>query len=185
LPSTPALRREEIKLQVAIITPLLHVNGYASLETKAAAERARLLIEQVQTLGEPPEDPLLLFAALYGLLVSSYVASNGDVMRELATQFLAFAKQEGTAAPILIAHRIMGIALMCAGEIERSEARLIWIRGWHFTITPSMVRWRHGLAWMLGYRSCATGHGLCGSSAILGRRSGGLLNVGRGNNKSL
>jgi class 3 adenylate cyclase len=40
---TPALRREEIKLQVALITPLLHVKGYAAPETKAAAERALVL----------------------------------------------------------------------------------------------------------------------------------------------
>ena len=45
LPGTPALRREQIKLQVALITPLMHVKGYAAPETKAAAERARLLIE--------------------------------------------------------------------------------------------------------------------------------------------
>ena len=44
LPATPALRREQIKLQVALITPLLHVKGFAAPETKAAAERARLLI---------------------------------------------------------------------------------------------------------------------------------------------
>ena len=36
LPSTPALRREQIKLQVALITPLIHVKGYAAPETKAA-----------------------------------------------------------------------------------------------------------------------------------------------------
>ena len=29
LPSTPGLRREQIRLQVALITPLLHVKGYA------------------------------------------------------------------------------------------------------------------------------------------------------------
>ena len=40
LPATPVLRREETKLQVALITPLLHVKGHAALETKAAAERA-------------------------------------------------------------------------------------------------------------------------------------------------
>jgi hypothetical protein len=51
LPSTPALRREEIKLQVALITPLIHVKGYAP-ETRAAAERARLLIEQAEALGD-------------------------------------------------------------------------------------------------------------------------------------
>ena len=36
LPGTPALRREQIKLQVALITPLIHVKGYAAAETKAA-----------------------------------------------------------------------------------------------------------------------------------------------------
>ena len=42
LPATPGLRREQIKLQVALITPLLHIKGYSAPETKAAAERARL-----------------------------------------------------------------------------------------------------------------------------------------------
>ena len=78
LPATPALRREEIKLQVALITPLIHVKGYAAPETKAAVERARLLIEQAEALGEPPEDPLLLFSVLYGFWVANYVAFNGD-----------------------------------------------------------------------------------------------------------
>jgi len=32
LPGTPARRREEIKLQVALITPFLHVRGYAALK---------------------------------------------------------------------------------------------------------------------------------------------------------
>ena len=40
LPPTPALRSEQIKLQVALITPIIHVKGYAALETKAAAESA-------------------------------------------------------------------------------------------------------------------------------------------------
>ncbi len=34
LPGTPALRREQIKLQVALITPLIHVKGYAAPETR-------------------------------------------------------------------------------------------------------------------------------------------------------
>ena len=72
LPGTPALRQEEIKLQVALITPLLHVSGYAAPETRAAVERARLLIEQAEALGEPPEDPLLLFSVLYGLWVANH-----------------------------------------------------------------------------------------------------------------
>jgi hypothetical protein len=83
LPATPALRSEQIRLQVDLITPVMHLKGYAAPETKAAAERARLLIEQAEALGEPPEDSLLLFSVLYSLCVANYVAFNGDVMREL------------------------------------------------------------------------------------------------------
>jgi predicted ATPase len=36
LPVTPTLRREEIKLQVALINSLIHVKGFAAPETKAA-----------------------------------------------------------------------------------------------------------------------------------------------------
>ena len=79
LPATPALRREQIKLQVALIYPLTHVRGYAAPETKAAVERAHLLIEQAEALGEPPEDPLLLFSVLYGFWVANYVAFNGNI----------------------------------------------------------------------------------------------------------
>ena len=83
LPATPALRREEIKLQVALITPLSMSKGYAAPETKAAVEQARLLIEQAEALGEPPEDPLLLFSVLYGFWTANYVAFNGDVCASL------------------------------------------------------------------------------------------------------
>jgi predicted ATPase len=41
LPATPGLRREQINLQVALMTPSMHIKGYSAPETKAAAERAR------------------------------------------------------------------------------------------------------------------------------------------------
>ena len=122
LPATPALRREQIKLQVALITPLIHVKGYAAPETKAAAERARLLIEQAEALGEPPEDPLLLFSVLYGFWVANYVAFNGDVMRELAAQFLALAEKQGATVPLMIGHRLMGTSLLSTGDIAQGRA---------------------------------------------------------------
>ncbi len=122
LPATPALRREEIKLQVAVITPLFHVKGYAAPETKAAAERARLLIEQAEALGEPPEDPLLLFSVLYGFWVANFVTFNGDVCRDLAIQFLALAAKKGTAAPPIIGHYIMGNSLLIRGDLADARA---------------------------------------------------------------
>ena len=122
LPSTSALRRETIKLQVALITPLLSVKGFGAPETKAVAERARLLIEQAEALGEPPEDPLLLCAVLYGLCTSNYMAFNGDELRNLARQLLELAQKQGTTAALLTAHRMMGLALACTGEVLQSRA---------------------------------------------------------------
>jgi predicted ATPase len=121
LPSTPAMRREEIKLQVALITPLLHVKGFAAHETKAAAERGRLLIERAETLGETPEDSLLLFSALYGVWAASIVASGGDVVCELGAQFLALAEKQRAAVPLMMGHRMMGASLLLRGDI--AEAR--------------------------------------------------------------
>jgi predicted ATPase len=52
LPATPALRREQIKLQVALATTLFHVKGYTARETIAAFDRADAMMEQEEPLGE-------------------------------------------------------------------------------------------------------------------------------------
>ena len=124
LPATPALRRQQIKLQVALITPVIHIKGHAAPETKAAAERARLLIEQAEALGEAPDDPLLIFSVLYGLWATNAVAFNGDALRELAMQLLALAQKQGTTAARLVAHRAMGISLVYTGEFIEAREHL-------------------------------------------------------------
>jgi class 3 adenylate cyclase/predicted ATPase len=123
LPSTPALRRKQIELQVTLITPLLHVKGYAAPEAKAAVELARLLIEQAEALGERAEDPLLLFSVLYGFWVANYVAFNGDVVRDLAAQFLALAEKKEATVPLMIGHRLMGTSLLFTGDIAQGRAQ--------------------------------------------------------------
>jgi class 3 adenylate cyclase/predicted ATPase len=122
LPTTPAQRREEIKLQVSLINPLMHVKGHAAPETKAAVERARLLIERAEARGEPPEDPLALFSVLYGFWAANLIAFNGDVMRDLAAQYLGLAEMEGAKVPLMIGHRLMGMSLLCTGDIAQGRA---------------------------------------------------------------
>jgi predicted ATPase len=124
LPATPALRGQQIKLQVALITPLIHVKGYAAPETKVAIEQARLFIQRAEALGEAPDDPLLLFSVLYAFWAANIVAFDGDVVRQLAAQFLVLAEKQGTTAPLLIAHRIMGISLLYTGDIAEACAHL-------------------------------------------------------------
>jgi class 3 adenylate cyclase/predicted ATPase len=122
LPGTPELRREQIKLQVALITPLMQVKGHAAPETIAAAEKAQILIEQAEAIGEPSEDPLLLFSVLYGFWAASHAAFKGDVMCALAAQFLGLAEKQKTIVPIMVGHRLMGSSLTLTGDIAEGRA---------------------------------------------------------------
>ncbi len=124
LPATPALRRQAINFNVALITPLYHVKGAAALETKMAAERARLLIEEAEALGESPEDPLLVFSVLYGFWVANLVAFNGDVVRELSSQFLALAEKQGGTVPLMVGHRLKGVSLTYVGKFMEARTHL-------------------------------------------------------------
>jgi predicted ATPase len=164
LPATPALRREEIKLQVALMNTLLHVKGMAAPETKAAIDRARLLIEQAETLGEPPEDPLLLISVLWNFCVTHFVAFNGDVLRELAGQFLTLAEKQGATVPLMVGHRIMGATLAFTGEIaaalahydqslalyDPAEHRPLAMR-FATDTRVTVLCWRALDSWVLGY----------------------------------
>jgi class 3 adenylate cyclase/predicted ATPase len=164
LPATPALRRDQITLQVALITPLANVKGWGAPETKAAVQRARLLIEQAEALVEAPEDPLLTFSVLYGSWVANFVAFNGDVLHELAAQFLALAEKQGATVPLMVGHRIMGITLAFTGDFagalahydrslalyDPAEHRPLAARfGYDTRVT--VICWRALASWVLGY----------------------------------
>jgi hypothetical protein len=122
IPSTPGFRRERLKLQVALITPLIHVKGYAAQETRAAVDRANLLIEQGEAMGEPPEDPLLLFSVLYGISVANYVAFNAEALRETATQLLRLSERQAPTV-LVIAHRLMGHCSLLTGKFTDARRR--------------------------------------------------------------
>ena len=168
LPATPALRREQIKLRVALITPLIHIKGYSAAETKAAAERAHLLIEQAERLGEPPEDPILLFSVLYGFWYANLGAFNGDALCDLAAQFLALAEKQGAAVPLMVGHRLVGSSSLHTGDFVDSRAHFDQalslydpdkhrsLATWHGQdIRVSILSFRSITLWMLGYPEAA------------------------------
>src|SRR5262249_50362460 len=158
LPASTALRREQLRLQVALITPLLHVKGFASPETKAAAEQARLLVEQAQALGEAPDDPLLPFAALYGIFATYFVAFDGDMVRNLAEQFLSLAEKQDAIAPRMIARRILGASALYGGEIATGRAHLDRAIALYDPTAHPALATRFGVdarVSILGYRSIA------------------------------
>ena len=124
LPGTPALRREQIRVQVGLANALLHTKGYAALETKTAFDQARLLIERAEAMGEAREDALALFSVLYGFWAANYVGFNGTIMRDLAAQFLALAEKQGDIVSLMIGHRITGVSLTFMGDIPTGREHL-------------------------------------------------------------
>jgi class 3 adenylate cyclase/predicted ATPase len=168
LQNTSALRAKEIELQVALINPLMHVKGYGAPETKAAAERARLLIEEATSRGEPPDDPQLLFSVLHGFAMVNLVTFNGNALRELAEQFLSLAQAQSSIVPLMVGHRIMGHSRLFTGDV--AESRFHYNRSialYDGAILPLMTGFggvearvsalcfRSQNLWMLGYPEAA------------------------------
>ena len=96
----------------------MHTKGYAAPETKVAVEQARSLVEQAETRGEPPDDPLLLFSVLWGFWAANLVAFNADVCRDLAAHFLTLAEKQGAKVPLMIGHYVMATPLLLRGIPE-------------------------------------------------------------------
>jgi predicted ATPase len=122
LQATPALRGEQINVQVALANALMHTKGYGAAETKASLENARFLIEQAEERGEQPEDPLILFSILYGFWSASFQRFNREALCNLAEQFLELAEKQRASGPVMVGHRLLGTSLAFAGDFLRARA---------------------------------------------------------------
>jgi class 3 adenylate cyclase/predicted ATPase len=168
LPPTPSLRGEQIKLQVALLNTLFHLKGYGAPETKAAVEKARLFIERAEALGEPPEDPLLLFSVLYGAWIANVMAFDAVIALGLATEFLSLAEKQGATAPLMIGHRMMGHSLLHRGECLEARAHYdraikLYNAREHRPLATrfgqdarvAILSYRSWVLWLLGYPDAA------------------------------
>ncbi len=129
LPPTPKTRREQIKLQVSLLAPLIGTKGFAAAETKAAIERAQALIEEAEALGEPLDDPLLLLSVLYGFWTANLFGFNGKNLIEISHRIVAAAERQGSTFALMTGHRTLGVALMATGApVEGRRCRRAWRR---------------------------------------------------------
>jgi class 3 adenylate cyclase/predicted ATPase len=167
LPSTPSLRREEIKLQVALLDPLKHIKGQGAPETRAAAERARFLIEQAEALGEPIEDPLLLFSALHTFYWTYLTAFDGPTAREGAERLLALAENQAAKLPRIRARGFLGAVFVWTGNFTEGRVYLDQALALCDPAERRQLALRFGVdsrssasgsmaLWALGYPSAAT-----------------------------
>jgi class 3 adenylate cyclase/tetratricopeptide (TPR) repeat protein len=158
LTATSSHRQEQMELQVAVITPLAHVKGHSSPEVRAATERARVLIEQAEALGEPPANPLLLYSVLSGIWITNVAAFDGDVLRTLAAEFLALAEKQGATGPLKTGHSMMAFSLLTTGSL--AQGRRHYDQAIALSRPPaepraSSLSIRSVALWLLGYPEAA------------------------------
>ena len=77
-----------------------------------------------KAIGEPPEDPLLLFLLLTGYVVANGVAGNVEACRDIATSILSLAEKQQASAPLVLGHICVGYSLLLGGEITEGKAHL-------------------------------------------------------------
>jgi len=171
LPETKELRREAISLQTALMTTLYLVKGYAATEAKAALECARALLARAESLGEPSENPLALFAILTGLWTTNYIAFNGDAQVEFASQLLLLAEKQENVDVTITGYLNMGVTMSAMGSLDKADRyfdqafalfpranshTLIALTGFdyrHPALASSAIR-----LWLSGYPATALSH---------------------------
>jgi predicted ATPase len=114
LPDTTDRLQHELDLRVTLGPALIATKGYASPEVEQTFTRAW---ELCQRLGEPPQR----FPVLYGLCALYYVGGKPRQARDQAEQFLHLAQRQGDTAPLVVAHRVMGLPLYYMGEVAQAR----------------------------------------------------------------
>jgi tetratricopeptide (TPR) repeat protein len=115
----PGSERDDLELtvQIALIGPTIATRGYAAPELAVASDRA---LELCRVL----PDPTRIFPALYARWSYSRVTGNIREACSLAQDFVILAEQSGTRTSRVVGHRLLGTALVEAGEVARAQRHL-------------------------------------------------------------
>ena len=95
----------ELNVQIALIAPTIAVNGYSA---PAVADVSTRAIDLCQALNDDPR----IFPALYARWSNLRVAGKVREAGVLAGDFLNLAEQKGTRTDRMVAHRLVGTALI-------------------------------------------------------------------------
>jgi class 3 adenylate cyclase/tetratricopeptide (TPR) repeat protein len=108
LPATSERLLEEVKLQIALLIPLIATKGYTAPEVEKACNRA---LEQCQQLGDVPQ----LFTVLGGLNSIYYNRGDFEISFELAKRMLRLAESRRDPVLRVWGHYALGFTLASQG----------------------------------------------------------------------
>ena len=117
LPETPERMTEELRLQLALATPLMATKGYTDAEVEEAYRRAGHLSGQVSESRQ-------LFAALGGLFSIHFNRGEYKAASELGQQMLRLAETMSDSRLLLWAHYSMGFNLHAQGHPQSARLHL-------------------------------------------------------------
>jgi predicted ATPase len=117
LPATPERTQQELRLQIALGTPLMATKGSGALDVKRTYDRALELCRQV---GETPR----LFSVLGGLCAYYGEQAELQTAQELAEQLLRLAQGVRDPLRLVWAHRAVGSILFRLGEWAPARTHL-------------------------------------------------------------
>jgi tetratricopeptide (TPR) repeat protein len=117
LPSTSERLLEEVRLQMALTTPLIAIKGYTAPEVERACNRA---LELCQQLGDVPE----LFAVLGGLGSIYFNRSELEISLELARRMLRLAETQQDPVLLLWSHYALGFNFASQGILKSARDHL-------------------------------------------------------------
>jgi len=115
LPDTPARRRQELRLLLALGPALQQSKGFGAPDVERTYSRARQLCDEV---GEAVE----MYQALWGLWLHTMAGRGGFAAgRRLAEELVALAEQLGNPALRLEAHHAMGPSTLWSGDPDAAR----------------------------------------------------------------
>ena len=114
LPDTTDRLQHELDLHVTLGPALMATRGYASSEAEHTFARAWEICQQP---GEPPER----FPVLSGLCAWYFVGGKHRQARDQTEQLLHLAQRQEDAAPLVVAHRAVGVPLYFMGDVAQAR----------------------------------------------------------------
>jgi predicted ATPase len=157
LPETPARRRQELQLQLALTGPLIAQRGWGAQERAGALERAHELAEQMDAAPE-------LLKALF--VLADLSRARGDLIESLALgeRMLEIAQPDATSEQMALTHYTLGETQLFRGEIATAREHLLtalshYDAHLHQDLTsitgPNVgvicMTWLSWAVWLLGY----------------------------------
>jgi predicted ATPase/class 3 adenylate cyclase len=157
LPETAERLQQELGLQLALGTPLIATQGFASPDVGKVYGRAR---ELCQLAGQAPQ----LFPVLWGLWVFYTARAEHGTARELAEQCRRMAEAANDPDLVMLAHHAMGVTLTSLGEFSAGLRELEQVIATHDPQRHTSIAFAYGqdsgvvcrsqaafALWFLGY----------------------------------